>query len=113
MPFFRPEERPSQELFPGVTIRTMWGEQVMLSLVYFEPHAVVPTHQHPHEQMGILLQGAIEFTIGEETRVLREGDVWWVPSQVLHSVRNLEQPSVALDVFHPIREEYRFRSKEG
>jgi quercetin dioxygenase-like cupin family protein len=107
MPFLRPDERAPKEIFPGVTIRTLWGEQVMLSFVHFEPFAVVPPHSHPHEQMGVLLEGELEFTIGDETRVLRKGDCWWVPSGVVHSVRNRDKPALALDIFHPIREEYK------
>ena len=42
-------------IFPGVDIFTTAGEQMMLSLVEFEPHAVVESHSHPHEQMGLLL----------------------------------------------------------
>jgi quercetin dioxygenase-like cupin family protein len=107
MPFLRPDERAAKEIFPGVTIRTLWGEQVMLSFVHFEPFAVVPPHSHPHEQMGVLLEGELEFTIGDETKVLRKGDCWWVPSGVVHSVRNRDKPALALDIFHPIREEYK------
>jgi len=39
-------------IFPGVAISTMACERMMLSLVEFQPGAVVEAHQHPHEQMG-------------------------------------------------------------
>ncbi|MCS7186967.1 MAG: cupin domain-containing protein [Armatimonadetes bacterium] len=107
MHFYNPDERKEKEVFPGVTIRTIWGEHIMLSFVRFEPNAVVPTHSHPHEQMGVLLEGELEFTIGDETKILRKGDCWWVPSNVAHSVRNLDKPSLALDIFHPVRDEYK------
>ena len=41
---------------------------MMLSLVEFEPRAVVQPHSHPHEQMGMLLEGELTFTIGGETQ---------------------------------------------
>ena len=44
-------------IFPGVDIFTCAGEMMMLSLVEFQPHAVVQPHSHPHEQMGMLLEG--------------------------------------------------------
>ena len=93
-------------IFPGVEIHTTAGQHMMLSVVRFEPRAVVAEHSHPHEQMGILLEGQLEFTIGEETRVLNPGDMWRIPGGVLHSVRALDSPVLALDVFHPIREDY-------
>lgn len=93
-------------LFPGVEIRTTAGTKLMLSVVHFEPRSVVPEHSHPHEQMGMMISGQLEFTIGDITRVLGPGDMWSIPGGVLHRVVALDEPAVALDVFHPIREDY-------
>ena len=79
----------------------------MLSLVEFEPHAVVEMHQHPHEQMGLLLEGELEFIIGDERHVLKPGQMWKIPGGVSHSAIAGDQPVKALDVFYPIREDYR------
>ena len=35
-------------IFPGVDIFTTCGQEMMLSLVEMEPHAVVEPHSHPH-----------------------------------------------------------------
>jgi quercetin dioxygenase-like cupin family protein len=93
-------------IFPGVEIRTTAGKGAMLSVVRFEPESVVAAHAHPHEQMGYLLEGRLEFTVGGVTRLLGPGDMWRIPGGVVHSVRALNQPALALDVFHPIREDY-------
>jgi quercetin dioxygenase-like cupin family protein len=93
-------------IFPGVEIRTTAGEGIMLSYVTFEPHSVVPDHSHPHEQMGMMVSGRLEFTVGGRTRVLGPGEIWRIPGGVIHRVRALDEPAVALDVFHPIREDY-------
>ena len=66
--FFDSAEVQRREIAPGVTIRTMWGEKVMMSLVETAPRAVVPNHSHPHEQAGLMLQGGFDLTIGGETR---------------------------------------------
>lgn len=94
-------------IFPGVDIYTCAGQQMMLSLVEFEPHAVVQPHSHPHEQMGMLLEGELTFTIGGETRTLRPGEMWRIPGGVVHSAVAGDKPVKALDVFHPVREDYR------
>ena len=93
-------------IFPGVEIRTSAGRAIMLSLVTFEPGSVVPDHAHPHEQMGMMISGRAEFTVGGVTKVLGPGDMWRIPGGVVHRVRALNAPAVALDVFHPIREDY-------
>jgi len=94
------------QIFPGVEICTTAGERMMISVVNFEPGSVVLDHSHPHEQMGMMISGRLEFTIGESTRVLGPGDLWRIPGGVVHRVRALEGPAVALDVFHPIRQDY-------
>jgi quercetin dioxygenase-like cupin family protein len=93
-------------IFPGVEIRTTAGRGLMLSVVTFETQAVVLEHSHPHEQMGMMISGRLEFTVGGITRVLGPGDIWRIPGGVPHRVVALDGPAVALDVFHPIREDY-------
>ncbi len=94
-------------IFPGVDIFTTHGERLMLSVVEMQPHAVVEEHSHPHEQMGLMLEGEAEFTVGGETRLVRAGEMWWIPGGVVHKVVAGDQPVRALDVFHPIRDDYR------
>lgn len=107
MPFFDLDRQPTREIFPGVTVTTAWGEHVMLSFVRFAyAGALVPEHSHPHEQLGIGLEGEFELTIGGETRVIRPGDAYWIPGGVPHSARSVGGPARALDVFHPPREDY-------
>ncbi|MEX2187987.1 MAG: cupin domain-containing protein [Pirellulales bacterium] len=94
-------------IFPGVDIFTTAGENVMLSLVEFEPHAVVEPHSHPHEQLGMLLEGELTFTIGGQTRTLRPGEMWRIPGGVVHSATAGDAAVKALDVFCPVRDDYR------
>jgi quercetin dioxygenase-like cupin family protein len=83
-----------------------WGERTLLSEVTLEERGVVPTHQHLHEQIGYVVSGAIQFTIGDKVLVLRAGDGYVIPGSVPHSCLALE-PSVAVDVFAPVRDEYK------
>jgi quercetin dioxygenase-like cupin family protein len=104
--YFLPAGSGSRHLiFPGVELRAIAGKELMLSVVRLQPESIVQNHSHPHEQMGILLEGKLEFTIGVVTRLLGPGDMWRIPSNVVHRVRAVES-SVAVDVFHPIREDY-------
>ena len=93
-------------IFPGVNIFTTAGEKVMLSWVEFEPHSVVEWHSHPHEQMGLLLQGELDFYVGDDRRLCRPGDMWRIPGGVRHKVIAGAEGAKALDVFSPIREDY-------
>jgi quercetin dioxygenase-like cupin family protein len=79
----------------------------MMSLVEMEPHAVVEEHAHPHEQIGLMLEGRAVFFIGGEEKTLGPGDMYRIPGNVRHRVVALEEPVQVLDIFHPVREEYR------
>jgi len=108
MPFFDLENRTRKSVVPGIDIRTFWGDEMLLSVADLEPGAVLPPHSHPHEQGGVILSGELTLTIGDETRVLHVGDMYIAPGGVEHSgVAGLEG-CVALDIFSPVREEYKY-----
>lgn len=97
---------PLVPIAAGSWRRTLgWGERTLLSEVIFERDGIVPRHDHPHEQIGYVTKGAIEFTIGVQVEVLRAGDSYVIPGGTPHSCRALED-SIAVDIFSPVREEY-------
>src|SRR4029077_2224568 len=100
------EECSRHTIFPGVHIRTCAAERMMLSLVDLEPNAVVAEHSHPHEQVGMLLEGRATFFIGGEEKTLQPGDLYRIPGNVRHKVIALGERVRALDIFCPVREEY-------
>jgi quercetin dioxygenase-like cupin family protein len=102
------EAREVKEIAPGVSIRTFWGNEMLLSIADFVPNAVVPMHNHPHEQSGVILSGDFELTIGEETRWLKPGDTYIIPGGVEHGGRSGDGPARVLDVFSPVREDYQY-----
>jgi len=105
--FWSPESIAPKVLAPGVTAKIASGEKMMLSLVTLAPDAVVPTHSHPHEQMGVLVSGTMAFTIEGETRLLSGNEMYFVPGGVPHAAKGGPGGAVALDAFSPPREEYR------
>ena len=105
--FWNPDEIIARVLAPGVTAKVAPGEKMMLSLVTLAPGSVVPTHSHPHEQMGLMVSGTMEFTIAGETRRFSGNEMYFVPGGVPHGVKAGPGGAVALDAFSPPREEYR------
>ena len=105
--FYRWDEVEVKEPAPGVKMRVITAERVQLVLFELAPGAEIPEHSHPHEQAGTVLKGSILLKVGDEERVLKEGDAYVAPSGVPHSGRALDGGAVVLDVFSPPREEYR------
>jgi len=105
--FWNPENIAPRVLAPGVTAKIASGERMMFSLVTLAPGAVVPTHSHPHEQMGMMVSGTLELTIEGETRALSGNGMYFVPGGVPHAAKGGPGGAVALEAFSPPREEFK------
>jgi len=100
------QEIPWQDLGNGIH-RQVYGydETIMLVKAKFEKGAVGVLHQHPHVQVTYVESGAFEMTIGDEKKIIRKGDGYYVPPNVIHGCVCLE-PGLLVDVFTPVREDF-------
>jgi quercetin dioxygenase-like cupin family protein len=77
----------AHELFDGVWLQAIGGEQVLMCKVRYEPGKRVRRHSHPEaEQLIAITAGEVTMTIGDETRVLRAGDVAVVNRGIEHEL---------------------------
>ena len=53
------------------------------------------------KQGGMLLEGKLELTIGDETRIVESGSMFIIPPSVPHKAVAIEGPALVLDVFQP------------
>jgi quercetin dioxygenase-like cupin family protein len=97
------------ELVPGVRMQPLFGDAAMLNMIELEPGAVVEEHSHPHEQLGLVVDGVLVLTIDGTEHRLPAGHGYQIPGGVAHAARAEGGPCRVLDVFHPIREDYRQR----
>ncbi|WP_392563547.1 cupin domain-containing protein [Orbus wheelerorum] len=70
--------------------------------VYFEKGAVGTMHSHPHEQLTYVLSGVFEFTIGDETHLVRTGDTLYKQPNIMHGCI-CKEAGALLDTFTPQR----------
>jgi quercetin dioxygenase-like cupin family protein len=109
--FPTPDEFGRRSIFGDIQITTCAGDNMQFSIADIPARGVVTTHSHPNEQMGIVISGTLAFTIGGETKTMKPGEVYRIPGGVEHSVKAFEEPVRMLDVFYPIRDEYRATEK--
>jgi quercetin dioxygenase-like cupin family protein len=90
----------------GVTRRILANSaKLMLTEHTLEKGAVLPNHNHPHEQLVYLLSGTLIVEMdGEQIKIIK-GDSLVIPPEVYHKVTAAEN-SVALDIFSPRRDDY-------
>ena len=73
------------------------GEQA-LAMFYEIPDGVeVPSHAHG-AQWGVVIEGSVELTIGDETRSYQRGDTYYVADGVVHAAV-ISPGFVGIDVF--------------
>lgn len=102
----RRDELPTISPLPGVTFRVVPGERVMAAWGRLEPGTSFPVHHHPHEQLGVVLEGAVEIAVGDETRRLGTGDTYAIPPDVPHGGIAGPDGCLVLEIFSPPREDY-------
>jgi quercetin dioxygenase-like cupin family protein len=105
--FTRFEDIREFELAAGVTGRPLFGEGAMINLIEFEPNAEVPLHSHPHEQLGLVLRGVQVLIVDGVEHPLGPMDCYVLPGGVEHGARCGPDGATVVDVFQPVRDDYR------
>jgi quercetin dioxygenase-like cupin family protein len=99
---------PEEAMKGTITRRIVSGEKAMIAQVMLKKGDVVPQHSHPNEQVTYILEGALEFALGEAGEhklVVRAGEVLVIPADLPHAAVALED-TLDLDVFAPPREDW-------
>lgn len=95
-----------EDLSDGIKRKVLAYSDNMMSVeVYFDKGAVGALHSHPHEQITYVLSGEFEFTIGDETKVVKAGDALYKQPNIIHGCTCLSE-GVLLDNFTPMRKDF-------
>lgn len=103
---------PEIEMIPGYLARFVHTENLTLSFLTVEAGHTLPEHQHPHEQVSMVMEGEFELIVAGKPVLLHPGEVLVIPSGTLHSGKAIIKCRL-LDVFNPVREDYRILSERA
>lgn len=102
------DDLPREVVRPGVTRSGFRGEDTLMVMNWLEPGMEVNPHSHPFEQLVYIVQGRIRFTIEDEVIEAGPGSLIRIPPDAVHCGEPLgDEPVMNLDIFNPIREDYR------
>ena len=88
------------------------GEKAMMMKLIVEPGIPTPPHEHPHEQIGHLLEGKGVLTIGNESKEIEKGTSFCIPPNAPHYFNAIgDKPAVLIEAFSPPREDYLNRTQ--
>ncbi|MEO6520684.1 MAG: cupin domain-containing protein [Mucilaginibacter sp.] len=82
-----------------------YDDKIMLAKALFETGGVGTLHKHPHSQVTYVESGVFEMQIGDEKKIIKKGDGYYVPPEVIHGCVCLEA-GLLVDVFSPLREDF-------
>lgn len=103
---YQPNSLPYTELVPGVLMKPLtYGDHTLICEFHLKQGAVIPEHEHPHEQTGYLVSGSLRFFGDEGEAIAEAGHSWSFKGGVRHGVEVLVD-SIAIEVFSPIRHDY-------
>lgn len=104
--FVGADQTEQVEMAPGILRRTLGhGDEMLLAEFTILAGAEVQVHSHPHAQVGYMVRGRMQLSVGDETQTVESGDSYYIPGDVPHGAVTLED-CVVVDVFCPPRQDY-------
>jgi quercetin dioxygenase-like cupin family protein len=100
------DEIGPRELIPGTTVRFVHSERMTIAYWQFDPGVDLPEHSHPHDQICNVIEGEFELTVDGTPEIMTADHCRVIPPNVVHSGRSITACRI-IDVFSPVREDYR------
>ena len=104
MGFIDPTTIPQATPKPGWHGRFFHSEHMTFAYYEIEAGATLHAHSHPNEEVWHIIEGALDLTLGDETRCVRAGHAVVIPAGTTHAVA-VTHRCRAIVVDHPVRHE--------
>ncbi|MCX8481710.1 MAG: cupin domain-containing protein, partial [Sediminibacterium sp.] len=98
------EGLPLKTIATGLTGKYIHSTNMTIGFVNLEVDAIIPAHQHIHEQITWVEQGVLELSFNNQTYTLHKGDFVIIPSNIIHQGKAITACKV-IDTFYPMRED--------
>ena len=86
------------EFRPGIRSKVESGANLTMAFMEISPNQEGTPRGHPFDQCGIVVEGEIEMSIGEEKKLLRPMETYFIPAGVRHHWKTFALRSKILDV---------------
>ena len=98
MTFWDLASLPLAEFRPGIQSKAEIGDNLIMVCMQIAPGKEDTGHVHAFDQCGIVLEGRIEMFAGEDRRVLRANESYFIPAGERHGWKTFAEPVKILDV---------------
>jgi len=106
--FFQSQEHEWEELGGGIKRKIVgYTDSLMAVHLCFDKNAVGQPHSHEiHDQIGYVVEGSFEAEVNGVKQILKKGDAYIAQKHFVHGAMALEDNSILLDMFSPVREDF-------
>ena len=87
-----------EEFRPGIWSKMESGTNLTMAFMKIAPDKEGTAHSHPFDQCGVVLEGEIQESVGEEKKVLRPMETYFIPAGVKHNWKTSGLGAKILDV---------------
>jgi len=86
------------EFRPGIRSELESGSNLTMAFMEISPNKEGAAHDHPFDQCGIVVGGEIEMSVGEEKRLLKPMETYFIPAGVSHNWKTSGSTAKIIDV---------------
>jgi len=87
-----------EEFRPGIWSKIESGKNLTMAFMEIAPGKEGAPHDHPFDQCGMVVEGEIEMSIGEEKKLLRSMETYFISAGVKHNWKTTVLSAKILDV---------------
>ena len=86
------------EFRPGIRSKIESGNNLTMVVMEIAPDKEGAPHSHSFDQCGVVMEGEIEMLIGEEKKLLKPMETYFIPSGINHNWKTFTSSAKILDV---------------
>ena len=87
-----------EEFRPGIFSKVETGSNLMMATMEIAPNKEGVEHSHPFDQCGIVVEGEKEMSIGEEKKLLKPMEAYFIPAGISHNWKTTKSSAKILDI---------------
>ncbi len=87
-----------EEFRPGIWSKIESGKNLTMAVMEIAPGKEGSAHEHPFDQCGVVVEGEIEMFIGQEKKLLKPMETYFIPAGIQHNWKTFTSSTKILDV---------------
>jgi len=88
----------SGEFRPGIRSKAESGKNLTMAAMEIAANKEGVAHDHPFDQCGVVIEGEIEMSVGDEKKSLKPMETYFIPAGIKHNWKTTSLAAKILDI---------------